>query len=321
MSADVYQSILDPFAQLSAVTKVANFSLDLRPEQPALLDKIGEMIDGFRTVLFVAAAGDERASLDGACNVMPACANVPVPEANNLIVVGGASFENGRWTAWTSSRYGRRVDIMAPAEDIESAVYEDGMLGRMTGTSQSTALISGLAARLFQGPPPDVGDWMPSQVKNRLLATARFDSQLLTYTRSGVVDGDRALDTGTQVLVLKDGTVYHGKLIGLTHPDGTQRTSLPFEVSTGHTLDLCRIYRLSHHDGTWTVAYQPVGPAALGRWSYLQLEFGIELHSVQGQLEFRPEGESAAKTIPIDDITEFYDKFSEDLACHTVNDT
>lgn len=322
MDGALYQKINDVFLEAPSSARVANFSMDLRPEQASLLDQIGATITGMPSILFVAAAGDEHASLDGACNVMPACAQVGMPEANNLLVVGGASVVGKRWALWPRSRYGKRVDILAPAEEITSAAYLDGTIAHMTGSSQSTAVISGLSARLFQGPLPQGGDWNPAQIKNRLLATARLQSSLASLTRSGVVDGDRALDVGRQVLVArKDGmeVEYRGTLVGVYHRDNFQ-TSFPFVLpGAGQALDICRVYRLSHREGNWIVAYQPVGTLALGRWAYMKIEFGIELMPSFRSLVFRPEGAANNEIVPIDEVVEFYDKFSGEFACSTVD--
>jgi hypothetical protein len=316
MTDALQQAIANALLMAPLATKVANFSLDLKPEAAAQIDGISRMIDGLREVLFVAAAGDEPGSLDGACNVLPACAQLP--RANNLIVVGGASFVNENWALWPNSRHGKqRVDILAPAQDIRSAVHDDGKLGLMSGSSQSAAIISGLATRLSQAPLPEEGNWAPLQIKNRLLATARFSPALKDFTRSGLVDADRALDTARQVLIFrKDGELVRlaGKLLGVKHPTEGFNTELPFLLREGNSIDMCRIYRLSQRDGMWTVGYEPVNGG--NRWSHLVLESDISLRESKKELEFQPPGASAT-FVPIGDVIEFYDKFSEDLACNS----
>jgi hypothetical protein len=319
MTDALQQAISNALAIAPLTTKVANFSLDLRPEAAAQIDGISSVINGLREVLFVAAAGDEPGSLDGACNVLPACAQLP--RANNLIVVGGASFVNESWALWPNSRHGKqRVDILAPAEDVRSAVHDDGKLGRMSGSSQSAAIVSGIATRLSQAPLPEEGSWAPLQIKNRLLATVRFSPALTDFTRSGVVDADRALDTSRQVLVFrKDGQIVRlaGRLLGVKHPTEGFNTELPFLLREGssNSIDMCRIYRLSQRDGTWTVGYEPLDGG--NRWSQLVLESDIPLRESKKELEFQPQGASST-FVPIGDVIEFYDKFSEDLACNPV---
>jgi Subtilase family len=318
---NIYQTISQSLLKATADTRVANFSVDLRPESARVTDMIGRMVDGRRGMLFVAAAGDAPGSLDAACDIEPACSRPMQPLGNNLIVVGGASLKGDVWAIWPKSRYGLRVDILAPAEEVESAMHEDRMLGRMTGSSQSAALVSGLAARLYEGPPPPgVDDWGGAAVKNRLLATARFFPSLRPYTRSGIVDADRALDTTDQVLVVeRDGAraEYHGQLLGvaLSGPTPSNSTELPFEVPGSTTIDICRVYRLTRFGKSdWTVAYQPISQSAAGRWSQMELAPGARLHASTKLLEFQPSGE-ASIFVPIGDVVDFYDKFSEDLAC------
>ena len=93
-----------------------------------------------RGVLFVAAAGNERSNSDFH-KYYPADYNL-----DNIISVTAL---NPTLKVLNSSNYGvKTVDIAAPGENIYSTL-PNGHFGTMTGTSQATAFISGIAALLM----------------------------------------------------------------------------------------------------------------------------------------------------------------------------
>lgn len=323
-----YAEVAKQFSLSPLDTRVANFSADLKPDSPHTTDRIGSLIDARRGILFVAAAGnvDEGeipASLDDSCDVVPACARPLAALGNNLIVVGGATGSTNTWSVWSRSRFGVRVDILAPALDVESAMQADGDLGRMSGSSQSAALVSGVAARLFESPPPtESEDWQAVQVKNRLIGTARFFTSLRKFTRSGLIDADRALDVSNQVLVVEQSgqrQVYEGKVLGVVRNGAVSETDVPLEVPPDNpTVDFCRIYRLSRSGpSAWTVAYQPISQVAATRWSQLELDHDVVLRASDKKIEFQPNGAAEPMQVALRDILEFYDKFSGELACRS----
>ncbi len=97
-------------------------------------------------VLFVAAAGNERQDTD-----VPE--NYYFPSAyrlSNIISVAATDIQNHliRSSNWGKSR----VDVTAPGENIFSTL-PNGRYGYMTGTSQATAFVSGIAALLLSKDP------------------------------------------------------------------------------------------------------------------------------------------------------------------------
>lgn len=91
-------------------------------------------------ILFVAAAGNERSNSDE-----PGKHYYPADyELTNIISVTAVNREDNK--VLPSSNYGvRTVDIAAPGENIYSALPNNAF-GLMTGTSQATAFVSGVAA-------------------------------------------------------------------------------------------------------------------------------------------------------------------------------
>lgn len=93
-------------------------------------------------VLFVAAAGNEHKNADLTENYYYPAAY----RTSNIISVAATDIHN---KLLPSSNWGRvRVDVAAPGENIYSTL-PGGRYGYMTGTSQATAFVSGLAALLL----------------------------------------------------------------------------------------------------------------------------------------------------------------------------
>ncbi len=99
-----------------------------------------------RGILFVAAAGNEHQNTD-----MPE--NYYYPSAyrlTNIISVAATDIHN---RLLPSSNWGKtRVDVAAPGENIYSTM-PGGKYGYMTGTSQATAFVTGMAALLLARDP------------------------------------------------------------------------------------------------------------------------------------------------------------------------
>jgi len=118
-------------------------------------------------VLFVSAAGNEHQNTD-------LVENYYYPSAyhlSNIISVAATDIHNN---LLSSSNWGKtRVDIAAPGENIYSTL-PNGKYGYMSGTSQATAFVSGVAALLLSQNPA----LTPSELKRIIFASVEPFPQL-----------------------------------------------------------------------------------------------------------------------------------------------
>lgn len=134
-------------------------------------------------VLFVAAAGNERQDTDLAKNFYyPSAYRLP-----NIISVAATDINN---KLLTSSNWGKdRVDVAAPGENIFSTL-PGGRYGYMSGTSQATAFVTGIAALLLSRDP----SLTPVQLKEIIRASVdRFPQLQGKVATSGRVNAHSAL--------------------------------------------------------------------------------------------------------------------------------
>ena len=86
----------------------------------------------------------------------------------STISVGALESHNGNWDrSWSSSNYGNGLDITAPGENIRTTDLNGGYTSK-SGTSMSTALVTGIAALLKSQCP----DATPFHIKRALFSTA-----------------------------------------------------------------------------------------------------------------------------------------------------
>ena len=132
-------------------------------------------------IIFVAAAGNEKSNSDKA-HYYPANYNLP-----NIISVTAI---NPDANVLQSSNYGMKtVHIAAPGEAIYSTV-PGGRYGTMTGTSQATAFVTGVAALLRANNP----DMDYKRIKTQILATADARHSVFSKTQtSGILNSWAAL--------------------------------------------------------------------------------------------------------------------------------
>lgn len=144
-------------------------------------------------ILVVAAAGNNRSNIDMKKNAYyPASYNL-----SNIITV--TAYDKSL-NILQSSNYGaQKVHIAAPGHKIASALPM-GRYGYLTGTSQATAFVSGVAAMMKSMFP----DLTPEEMKNYILRTARTEKTLRgKCATSGRVDAGEALKN----LILERGSV------------------------------------------------------------------------------------------------------------------
>ncbi len=135
-----------------------------------------------QNILFVAAAGNESMDSDK-MGYYPA--NYPV---ENIISVTAV---DQKMQLIPVANYGaQRVQIAAPGKDIVSTM-PGGKFGKMTGTSQATAFVTGVAALLLLA---DLDLKEPSKIIQRLTQTSQMDESLFGKTLyQSHVDAYRAL--------------------------------------------------------------------------------------------------------------------------------
>lgn len=131
-------------------------------------------------ILVIAAAGNERSNIDDKRHAYyPASYGL-----SNIITVGA---HDDALNIIPSSNYGKNsVDIAAPGHRIRSAI-PNNTAGYMTGTSQATAFVSGVAA-LIKSQYPQMKF---EQIKNIILS-----SSLKVKTFEGKILGAGKLDAG-----------------------------------------------------------------------------------------------------------------------------
>jgi subtilisin family serine protease len=141
-------------------------------------------------ILVVAAAGNERSNIDDKRHAYyPASYGL-----SNIITVG--AYDDGL-TIIPSSNYGKNsVDIAAPGHRIRSAIPGNGA-AYMTGTSQATAFVTGVAA-LIRSKHPGLKF---SQIKNLILSAStkvkNFEGKILG---AGKLDAGKALELADQAV-------------------------------------------------------------------------------------------------------------------------
>ncbi|HLW57929.1 MAG TPA: S8 family peptidase [Bacteriovoracaceae bacterium] len=134
-------------------------------------------------ILVVAAAGNERSNIDEKRNAYyPASYGL-----SNIITVGAY---DDMLNIIPSSNYGKKsVDIAAPGHRIRSAIPGSGA-AYMTGTSQATAFVTGVAALIKSKHPSMTYD----QIKNIVLSSSNkitnFEGKILG---AGKLDAGKAL--------------------------------------------------------------------------------------------------------------------------------
>jgi len=305
--------------------RVANFSYDLKQPSPDVRQALANTVARTPGVLFVAAAGNTPVSLDQGCETLPACLAIARPA--NLLVVGGVvRAPDAQLQLWSQSAHSAEfVDLLAPAEAVMSALKPHAPtveVGRLSGTSQSAAIVSGIASLLFASSSA-ASPHSPAQVKHRLMATARTAAALAAHTRSGAVDAVRALAGAEQYLVVSDGNggtnEYAGRYLGMVgFSDPASEHYLSFRVGGDQReISVCRLYRLSRiAPGRYFYVDEPVGPDQGARWENVAFTPDANLRLHTKTFEFHVTGEASPRSFAISDIVEFYDAFTRSRPCN-----
>jgi thermitase len=185
-------------ANLDATIKALKFAVDQNVDvinysgggPEASVDELRVLKEAEKKgILVIAAAGNERSNIDDKRH-----AYYPASYGLSNIITVGAHDDN--LNIIPSSNYGKNsVDIAAPGHRIRSSIPGNGA-GYMTGTSQATAFVSGVAA-LIKAKYPDMKF---DQVKNIILSSSlkvkTFEGKILG---SGKLDASRAIELADSV--------------------------------------------------------------------------------------------------------------------------
>lgn len=140
-------------------------------------------------ILVIAAAGNERSNIDDKKN-----AYYPASYGLSNIITVGAHDDN--LNIIPSSNYGKNtVEIAAPGHRIRSAIPNNGA-GYMTGTSQATAFVSGVAALIKSKHPEMKFDQIKNIILSSSLKVKSFEGKILG---AGKLDASRAIELSDTV--------------------------------------------------------------------------------------------------------------------------
>ncbi len=140
-------------------------------------------------ILVIAAAGNERSNIDDKRHAYyPASYGL-----TNIITVG--AHDDGL-NIIPSSNYGKNsVDIAAPGHRIRSAIPGNSA-GYMTGTSQATAFVTGVAAMIKSKYPKMKYDQIKNIILSSSLKVKNFEGKILG---AGKLDAGRAIELADSV--------------------------------------------------------------------------------------------------------------------------
>jgi subtilisin family serine protease len=140
-------------------------------------------------ILVIAAAGNERSNIDDKRN-----AYYPASYGLSNIITVGAHDDN--LNIIPSSNWGKNsVDIAAPGHRIRSAIPQHGA-GYMTGTSQATAFVTGVAAMIKSKYPMMKFDQVKNIILSSSLKVKNFEGKILG---AGKLDASRAIELADTV--------------------------------------------------------------------------------------------------------------------------
>jgi len=170
---------------VSMVWSKDEYTADAREYKQNQLRKFIE--NEMQDVLIVAGAGNSNDPATG-----EPLAGLAM-ELDSVIAVGAVDKDGEMWEL---SNYGEAVTIAAPGVDIHSPdrnkdLFPGSSYSNKTGTSMSSAYVSGVAAKILEANP----DLSPGEIKEIIIETA--DSHQYDNNKSlgaGVINLDRAVD-------------------------------------------------------------------------------------------------------------------------------
>jgi subtilisin family serine protease len=185
-------------ANLNATIKALKYAVDNNVDvinysgggPEASVDELRVLKEAQRKgILVIAAAGNERSNIDNKRHAYyPASYGL-----SNIITVAA---HDDALNIISSSNYGKNsVDIAAPGHRIRSAIPGNAA-GYMTGTSQATAFVSGVAAMIKSKYPKMTCDQIKNIILSSSLKVKNFEGKILG---AGKLDAKRAIDLADSV--------------------------------------------------------------------------------------------------------------------------
>lgn len=180
---------------MDAVILVYNFSATYSVTGNGNNDVLERLITSLSlhsNMLFVTAAGNNAREFNARtiCDRRPPCIASP-----NVLSVVALDLSKDSPGITPGSNHGDAFDLGVPGADLESAISSNNF-GKLTGTSQATAVASAAAAALY-GRERDLPPW---KVRNRLIYTSDFFPSLETKVIGGRLNLSRALDFDEAIL-------------------------------------------------------------------------------------------------------------------------
>lgn len=173
--------------------KVFNVSQSFKELTYSLIKELRDIFVKNRA-LAVVAAGNDATDLN---DDLQKTVSTTWGSSQNVIVVGASGKNRQLWSSISAagekkgSNFGRRqVDLIAPGEDVDSAVADDAF-APASGTSQAAPLVAAAAAILV-----DKNGYQrsPQEAKARLIATAAWDESYFDKVWGGRLDFSAAVD-------------------------------------------------------------------------------------------------------------------------------
>jgi subtilisin family serine protease len=168
-----------------------------------VLDRINRLKD---SVLFVAAAGNQGLPVDDQCSLYPACYHKK-PNVITVVALDSNADAPGVWTAGQGrgSNSGTSFHLGVPATGIVSSAV-GGQYRRLTGSSQAAPIVTATASLIYM----QKQSLSPLQVKERLIYTSEFFSQLRDKIFGGRLNIERALAIDEDVIVKTNNGILRG---------------------------------------------------------------------------------------------------------------
>jgi subtilisin family serine protease len=266
--AQLYKAIEQfPSWGVSLVNISASWNItDTRPIERAI-DRLKNQ------VLFVVAAGNEQQA--NSCTVSPAC----IKSKNVISVVALGADPQHRLMVLDQSNRGLDHDIGAFGADIVSAV-SNNRFGKFSGTSQAAPLVSAVVAHLMRR-----GGLGIDLIYERIITTAKLDSNLLGVSQATMIDMKRAVDVDSDFLDLENGCQMKGRMEDFVRDPDLDEKLVLTEVDSGGEFkvspeDLRRVF-FNRPEGWHLVMY------ARGR-KLIRGTYFIDEPHLNRELRFRP---------------------------------